>query len=62
MPGRSMISTMSSPSKILPLSSSTVIPGQLPTRAAPPVMRLNSVDLPVLGMPSSAIRFMLFAL
>jgi hypothetical protein len=52
---------MSPPNKILPLSNSTVIPGQLPTRAAPPVMRLNSVDLPVLGMPSKAMRFMIWS-
>jgi len=35
------------------------MPGQFPTRAAPPVMRLNSVDFPVLGMPSKAMRFIL---
>jgi hypothetical protein len=34
------------------------MPGQLPTLADAPLIRLNSVDLPVLGMPNSAIRFM----
>src|SRR5512139_3364249 len=33
------------------------MPGQLPTRADAPVTRLKNVDLPVFGMPTSAIRF-----
>ena len=40
------------------VARSTVTPGQLPTRACEPVRRLKSVDLPVLGMPISATRFM----
>src|SRR5512139_3061119 len=57
MPGRSTISTMSAPSRTLVASRSTVIPGQLPTRADAPVTRLKNVDLPVFGMPTSAMRF-----
>jgi len=34
------------------------MPGQLPTRAEAPLMRLNSVDLPVFGIPNRAMRFM----
>ena len=33
---------------------------QLPTRAEAPLTRLKKVDLPVLGMPKSAMRFMMF--
>ena len=55
MPGRSITSTICAPSRTLALASSTVTPGQLPTRAAAPVKRLKNVDLPVLGMPSRAI-------
>src|SRR5512137_391691 len=58
MPGRSTISTMSAPSSTLVARRSTVIPGQLPTRADAPVTRLKNVDLPVFGMPTSAMRFM----
>ena len=54
-----MSSAMWPPIKILALIKSTVMPGQLPTRADAPLMRLNRVDFPVLGMPNSAIRFML---
>src|SRR5512135_2004129 len=57
MPGRSTISTMSAPRRILALPSSTVTPGQLPTLALEPVSRLKKVDLPVFGMPSRAMRF-----
>jgi hypothetical protein len=34
------------------------MPGQLPTLAEAPLIRLNKVDLPVLGMPNNAMRFM----
>jgi hypothetical protein len=34
------------------------MPGQLPILAVAPVKRLKNVDLPVLGMPSTAMRFM----
>jgi hypothetical protein len=37
------------------------MPGQLATLACTPVSRLNSVDLPVLGMPTSAKRIRGFA-
>ena len=40
---------------------STVRPGQLPTLACDPVKRLKSVDLPVLGMPNMAIRFIVLS-
>ncbi len=60
MPGRSTISTMSPPSRIFAVSRSTVMPGQLPTRAEAPVTRLKNVDLPVLGMPIRATRFIPF--
>ena len=56
--GRSTISTMSAPSSTLLANRSTVMPGQLPTRAEAPVTRLKNVDLPVFGMPTSAMRFM----
>ena len=52
-----MSSAICPPIKILALIKSTVIPGQLPTRADAPLSRLNKVDLPVLGMPNKAIRF-----
>lgn len=40
----------------LAVSRSTVMPGQLATLAWTPVSRLNRVDLPVLGMPTRAMR------
>src|SRR5436190_2768368 len=58
MPGRSTISTMSPPSSTLRAWRSTVTPGQLPARDEAPVTRLKNVDLPVFGMPTSAMRFM----
>jgi hypothetical protein len=58
-PGRSTSSTMPSPSSSLADSSSTVRPGQLPTLAPAPVRRLNRVDLPVLGMPTRAMRLLM---
>ena len=57
IPGKSTSSTMSAPSSTLAPIRSTVIPGQLPTRADAPVMRLKKVDLPVFGMPNRAMRF-----
>ena len=57
MPGRSTNSTIEPPSNRRAASRSTVTPGQFPTRAEAPVTRLKNVDLPVFGMPTSAIRF-----
>jgi len=37
-----------------PRETSTVVPGQLPMVTREPVRALNSVDLPVLGAPTSA--------
>ena len=39
---------------------STVTPGQLPTLAEDPLILLNRVDLPVLGMPIKATLFIDF--
>ena len=57
MPGKSTNSAMWPPNSTFALIKSTVMPGQLPTRADAPLMRLNKVDLPVLGMPNKAMRF-----
>ncbi|MFN9480664.1 MAG: hypothetical protein ACK6C0_14790, partial [Betaproteobacteria bacterium] len=47
---------MRPPRIVRAVSASTVIPGQLATLACTPVSRLNTVDLPVLGMPTTATR------
>ena len=55
MPGRSISWALRPASSRLACIKSTVMPGQLPIWAWLPVSLLNRVDLPVLGMPSTAI-------
>ena len=62
IPGKSINAAIWPPMSILALIKSTVIPGQLPTRAEAPLMRLKRVDLPVLGIPNNAMRFMSYVL
>ena len=58
MPGRS-VSTTSLSTINLPSFFSTVTPGQLPTNWLEPVSLLNSVVLPLLGLPARAMRICL---
>ena len=46
--------TIASPTRMRAVVMSTVMPGQLATRADAPVIRLKKVDLPVLGGPTTA--------
>ena len=54
MPGRSASLTIASPRSTRAVVMSTVMPGQLATRADAPVIRLKNVDLPVFGGPTTA--------
>ena len=54
MPGRSCTTTSLFPFST-PSFFSTVTPGQLPTYWLEPVRSLNSVVLPLFGLPASAI-------
>ena len=54
MPGKSVMVT-SECFFSLPSFFSTVTPGQLPTNWLEPVRALNSVVLPLLGLPARAI-------